>query len=125
MPTSRGHAAEASLAMPFRGHAGFAGVAVSFCRRCRLNPAAAGFLVSTGLGDAPGVAGVEELVELAFAQFAPARLDLLRHQRVVDRPFDVAKNTERGRAVRRVSEPREGECERRVCVVLVVEEQRT
>src|ERR671911_1203371 len=50
--------------------------------------------------DCPGVAGVEELAELALALLAPRRFDLLRHQGVVDRAFDVSEDPKRSRAMR-------------------------
>ena len=51
-------------------------------------------------------------------------LELLGHQAVVDRPFDVAEDADRGRAVRRVREAGKRGSQARRLQVLVVHEQR-
>src|SRR5262249_38798293 len=74
------------------------------------------------LADRPGVAGVEELAQVAFALLLLCRRDLLGHQLVVDRTFDVAEDADRSRALRRVRDAREREGQRRCNMVLVVDE---
>lgn len=57
---------------------------------------------AVGALDLPGIAGVEELAELALALLALRRLDLLRHQGVVDRTLDRSEDPDRCWAVRGV-----------------------
>ena len=47
----------------------------------------------------PGVAGVEQRLEIALARLLARRLELLAHQVVVDRALDAPEDTERHRAV--------------------------
>src|SRR6266567_5086181 len=49
-----------------------------------------------GSADLPGVARVQELLEVAAALLDGATLDLLGHQLVVDRPVHVAEHADRG-----------------------------
>ena len=73
---------------------------------------AVGRLPSRGTGgrrsaDRPGVAGVQQLAEVALALLLARACELFVHQSVVDRALDVAEDADRRRAVRRVREPRQ------------------
>ena len=74
--------------------------------------------------DGPGVAGVEERLEVALAPLLARRLELLAHEVVVDRLLEGAEDSERHGAVRLPGDPRQGEGEARLAVVRVVDEQR-
>src|SRR5215207_4580206 len=75
------------------------------------------------VADPPGIAGVEELRQVALPQLAPGDLDLLRHQLVVDGALDRSKDPDRGRADGRVGKAAQREREGWILGALVVAEQ--
>src|SRR4051794_4894401 len=74
-------------------------------RRDPMPKSSAGRCEGLKLGDRPGVARLEQTLEVALALVGARPLELLFHLAVVDRSLDVAEDADRGRAVRRVREP--------------------
>src|SRR6266480_1809456 len=74
------------------------------------------------LANDPGLAGVEQLGEVALPPLLLGDLQLLGHQVVVDRALDVAEDPDRGAAVRRLRHARQRERQRRLRVARVVDE---
>src|SRR5438874_12749748 len=64
---------------------------------------------TAGLGDLPGITGMEQRLEVALAARALGGLELLRHQLVVDRALHVPEDPDRRRADRRPRQPRQRE----------------
>src|SRR5437588_8390448 len=75
------------------------------------------------LRDLPGVARVQQLLEVALAARADGGPDLLRHLLVVDRAVDVAEDADRDGADRRPGQPRQRERKARLGVVRVVDDE--